>query len=85
LEAMQCGTPVITSNTSSIPEVVGDAAIMLPPSDEVSLCDAMNKVYQDGSLREKYSQLGLERSKQFSWEKCASKYAQIFNTINTNF
>jgi glycosyltransferase involved in cell wall biosynthesis len=84
LEAMQCGTPVVTSDNSSIPEVVGDSGIMLPHDDEDALCEAMNAIYLDESLREKYSQLGIERAKQFSWQRCASEYQDIFNKIALN-
>ncbi len=70
LEAMQCGVPVITSNTSSLPEVVGDAAIMVDPKSEDELCAAMLDLYQDADLRSRLSQRSLERAKLFSWQKC---------------
>ncbi len=81
LEAMQCGTPVITSNATSLPEVVGDAGIMLSPTNKDELCSAMLKVFVDSALRDKLSQLGLQRSKEFSWERCAKEYAGIFKRI----
>lgn len=68
LEAMQCGLPVITSNTSSLPEVVGDAGLMLEPDDVDGLCHAVLQLYRSASLRETMSRKSLERSKQFSWE-----------------
>lgn len=67
LEAMQCGTPVITSNNSSLPEVVGDAAIMIDPKDEDALCQAMLDVYSNESLREMLSEASIERAKLFGW------------------
>ena len=70
LEAMQCGTPVITSNTSSLTEVVGDAGIMVDPQSEAELVEAMKKLYFNEELRRDYLEKGLERAKQFSWEKC---------------
>ena len=70
LEAMQCGTPVITSNTSSLPEVVGDAGLMLDPSDEEGICQSMFDLYRDASLRAEMSRRSLERARQFSWERC---------------
>lgn len=85
LEAMQCGTPVVTADSTSLPEVVGDAGIMLNPYDEDALCEAMNKMYSDGDLRKKYSSLGLERSKKFSWQRCAEEYAEIFKIITSSF
>jgi len=71
LEAMQCGTPAITSNTTSLPEVVGDAGIMINPTDLDALCDAMLSIYKSPFLREDLSRRSLERANKFSWEKCA--------------
>lgn len=73
LEAMQCGTPVITSNTSSLPEVVGEAGIMLRPHDEDALCAAMLTLYSDGARRAELSSRALERAAQFSWQHCAQR------------
>jgi glycosyltransferase involved in cell wall biosynthesis len=70
LEAMQCGVPVITSNTSSLPEVVGDAGIMLDPHDVEGLADAFMHVISDENLRQKMIAKGLEQAKKFSWERC---------------
>lgn len=71
LEAMQCGVPVITSNTSSLPEVVGDAGIMVDPRDADALSQAMSDIYTDSALREDFCRRSLERAKMFSWERCA--------------
>lgn len=78
LEAMQCGTPVITSNTSSLPEVVGDAGIMIDPKDEDALCQAMIDIVKNNKLRTDLSKKGIERSKMFSWEKCADKTIKAY-------
>lgn len=69
LEAMQCGIPVITSNTSSLPEVVGDAGIMVAPTDSDALCQAMLDLYRSDALRQELAQRLLLRAKQFSWQK----------------
>ena len=69
LEAMSCGTPVLTSNTSSLPEVVGDAAIMIEPTDKKACIDAMKNLYFNENLRNELSKKGLEQAKKFSWEK----------------
>ncbi len=69
LEAMQCGTPVITSNTSSLPEVVDNAGIMVDPIDLDALCQALLDVYTKQDLRESMSRRSLARAKLFSWEK----------------
>ncbi|MCP2729801.1 glycosyltransferase family 4 protein [Limnofasciculus baicalensis] len=70
LEAMQCGTPVITSNTSSLPEVVGNAGIRVAPLDEDSLCHSIWEIYQNDSLRNSLSTKSIEQAAKFSWEKC---------------
>lgn len=67
---MQCGVPVITSNTSSLPEVVGDAGIMVSPVDNDSICQAILDVYRNSALRSLLRAKSLERSAQFSWERC---------------
>ncbi len=81
LEAMQCGTPVITSNISSLPEVVGNAGIIIDPTQEDDLCDALLKVINDSTLRESLSQKGIQRASQFSWEKCAEETVTVYRTV----
>ncbi len=71
LEAMQCGLPVITSNTSSLPEVVGDAGIMVEPTDVDALAGAMLRVCGDAGLRRDMREKGLARAARFSWSRCA--------------
>ena len=73
LEAMQCGCPVITSNVSSLPEVIGDAGIQIDPNNDTEMTDALEKMYFDSDFRRKCSQKGLKRAEHFSWEKCASE------------
>ena len=81
LEAMACGTPVITSNTSSLPEVVGDAGIMVDPYDIDGLVDAMYEVLTNEGLRENMIKKGLERAKMFSWEKCARETLEVYEEV----
>lgn len=71
LEAMQCGIPVITSNTSSLPEVVGDAGIQVDPNDNDALCQAMLEMYLNSDARQNMSIRSSERARLFSWEACA--------------
>ena len=71
LEAMQCGTPVVTSNTSSLPEVVGDAAITVDPTSVDELASAIGQVLSDEGLRASLSEKGLARAKEFSWSRTA--------------
>ena len=70
LEAMQCGVPVISSDTSSLPEVVGEAGIMVSPTDDDALCQGMLDIYNSDSLRETMSLKSIEQAKKFSWQKC---------------
>jgi glycosyltransferase involved in cell wall biosynthesis len=76
LEAMACGCPVICSNTSSIPEVVGDAALLIDPDNSDQLLAAMLSL-ANPVLRQKMQLLGLERAKQFSWDRMASQLAEF--------
>lgn len=69
LEAMACGTPVLVSNTTSIPEVAGQAGILVDPSDEAAIADAIMKIVTDPSLQERLIVAGLNRCKDFSWQK----------------
>jgi len=78
LEAMKCGIPVISSNTSSLPEVVGDAGIMVEPNDINSICKAILEVYNNDSIRNDLSLKSLERSKMFSWEKTVSRIIDAY-------
>lgn len=73
LEAMACGTPVITSNNSSIPEVAGNAAILVDPNRPQELAEAMKNILSDKKLYEKLRERGLKQSKKFSWKKCAEE------------
>ena len=84
LEAMSCGTPVITSNLTSIPEVTKDTAILINPSNEQELCNALLKVLNDDNFKENLSKNGLKRSLDFSWKKTAeltyNAYREIINS-----
>jgi glycosyltransferase involved in cell wall biosynthesis len=71
LEAMSCGTPVLASTASSVPEVVGDAGILLDPKDAGVWADAVERVMRDDALRTELSRKGLGRAAQFTWERCA--------------
>lgn len=71
LEAMQCGVPVITSNTSSLPEVAGNAGIMLDPTDADGLTHALLVLFQNEDIRNLMVQKSLARAQHFSWKRCA--------------
>lgn len=78
LEAMSCGTPVITSNVSSIPEVVGDGALLINPFDTDDLKGAMEKMLTDDSLRNETAEKGYQRSKDFSWDKTCLNTLKVY-------
>lgn len=78
LEAMNCGVPVISSNTSSMPEVIGQAGILLSPKDQESWVGAIKKVLSDSILRKTMIKQGLVQAKNFSWEKCARETLKIY-------
>ena len=78
LEAMSCGCPVITSNISSLPEVVGDAGIMIDPYSVDELYEAMHKVLINEIVRKDMIKKGLERSQMFSWTKTAEETLKIY-------
>ncbi len=81
LEAMACGCPVITSNTSSLPEIVDDAAIMINPYNIDELTNQMQNVLKDENLKNLMIKKGLQRSKKFSWEKCAKETLTIYKSL----
>ncbi len=73
LEAMQCGCPVITSTETSLPEIAGDAALLVNPHDTDAITNAMQELIESPELRQTLKQKGLERAKQFSWKKMAEE------------
>lgn len=81
LEAMACGVPTITSANSSLPEVVGDSAIMVDPYDIEELTWAMELVLVDDNLKRELSRRGLERAKMFSWDKCAEETLSLIKSL----
>lgn len=82
LEAMSCGVPVVCSNTSSFPEVVGEAALMVDPYNFGEIAWAMKEILSDRNLTQDLAVKGLERAKKFSWEKCAQETLEflMFNS-----
>ena len=81
LEAMACSTPVITSNTTSLPEVVGDAGIMVNPDDINELADKMYEVLTNNGLAEDMAKNGLKRAKMFNWDESAQKTMKIYEDL----
>jgi len=81
LEAMACGCPVVVSNVASLPEVCGDAAYYVDPYDVENIAEGMYKVLTDKVLRESLIKKGLERVKQFSWEKTAREILKVIESL----
>ena len=79
LEAMACGTPVITSNLSSLPEVAGDAAILINPYNTGEITEAMQAIANDSVLRSRLSSQGIAHSQQFSWEKTGKATCEVLS------
>ena len=78
LEAMACGTPVLCSDAPALPEVVGDAALTLPPTEVAAWTETLHRVLRDEGLRETLRRKGLERARQFSWEETARRTLHAF-------
>ncbi len=81
LEAMASGCPVVTSNASSLPEIVGEAGIMVNPYDTRSLIQAMRRVLTDKELRDNMVRAGLHLSRKFSWEKTAKLTMRVYKKV----
>jgi len=79
LEAMACGTPVIASNVSSLPEVVGDAGILVEPTDTEGLAEVLSQVLTDQPLREELRSKGLQRAGMFTWSRAAAETATVYD------
>lgn len=84
LEAMACGTPVIASDSSSLPEVVGDAGLTAPPDDVEGFADALRSVLTDGGLRGRLREQGLQRAAGFSWEETTRRTLEVYDRVLLN-
>lgn len=81
LEAMACGVPVVCSNASSLPEVVGDAGLMVDPHDVEGLASAMARVIADKALRARMVERGFTRAREFTWTAAAERLLEVYTTI----
>jgi glycosyltransferase involved in cell wall biosynthesis len=81
LEAMACGTPVVTSNSSSLPEVVGDAALTVDPYDVWAIAAAMETILANPALAADLRQRGLARASEFSWERMAQETIDVYKRV----
>ena len=78
LEAMACGTPVVTSNVASLPEVAGDAALLVPPDDETQLTESMRRAWGDASWRKEAVARGRSQAARFVWERTARETIKTY-------
>lgn len=81
LEAMACGCPVVTTNTGCSPEVAGDAAILVDPYDPGDIAEGIRRVLGDEEIRNRLVEKGLQRAKEFSWEKCARETLRLLESL----
>jgi alpha-1,3-rhamnosyl/mannosyltransferase len=81
LEAMASGTPVVVSDCSSLPEVVGDAGLQLSPYDEPAIRAAMLRLIEDSPLRESLAAHGVARARGFSWARCAAITRDVYDLV----
>jgi glycosyltransferase involved in cell wall biosynthesis len=79
LEAMACATPVVTTTGGSLPEVAGDAAVLVDPGDDAALAAAIAKLATDPAARQDAAARGLARAAAFTWERCASETAAAYS------
>lgn len=84
LESMACGTPVVTANVSSLPEVAGDAALLIDPYDMPALTNAIRQLVTDDALRRTLIQRGYEQVKQFTWAKAARQLRAVYERVLTD-
>lgn len=82
LEAMACGVPVLVCNSASMPEVVGNAGILVKPDTE-KMVDALNKLVENKKLRTRLSKKGLKMAKEFTWKKCAEDTVKIYESLTS--
>ncbi len=78
---MACGTPVLTSNVSSLPEVAGDAAVLVPPTDVDAIAEGLARLLEDGALRADLAERGARRAAEFSWERCARETLAVYEAV----
>ena len=84
LEAMQCGCPVICSDSSSMPEVGGSAAIYFSPKNHIDFKNKINHLLKNNKLREKMINNGYKQAKKFSWKKCANETIALYTKVINN-
>jgi glycosyltransferase involved in cell wall biosynthesis len=82
VEAMACGTPVVTSTGGSLPEIAGDAALIVDPLDVSGIAAAIRRIASEPALASDMVTRGLARARQFTWEHAAQEHARIYAELN---
>jgi glycosyltransferase involved in cell wall biosynthesis len=82
LEAMGCGTPVLCSNASSLPEVAGDGGILLPPGDSAAWAEAITRLTEGPALRSELRERGFQQSSRFRWEETARRTWEVYSAVH---
>ena len=82
MEAMACGTPVLSARRASLPEILGDAALLVEPESVEDICSGMERLAEDASLRTELSKKGMERAGAFTWEKSALILREIYKELS---
>jgi glycosyltransferase involved in cell wall biosynthesis len=81
LEALACGTPVVCSNVTALPEVVGDAALLVPPDDDAGVAAAVRSVLDDAALERRLRLAAIQRAQGFSWQRTADAVAAVYERV----
>lgn len=81
LEAMACGTPVLTSNTASLPEAVGNAAVLVNPHKTTAIAKGMEMLLTDSKLRNMLRKRGFRRAREMSWDASAERLYQVYQAL----
>jgi glycosyltransferase involved in cell wall biosynthesis len=81
LEAMACGAPVVSSNSSSLPEVVGEAGLLFEPTDTATMTQALRRVLGDEELRAELKQRSLQQAQKFSWARAAEEHIAVYQSL----
>ena len=83
LEAMACGTPVVTSNLSALPEVAGEAGMLVDPYDSHAISQALAELLESQPRREELSRRGLERARRFTWHQVAEQTLRVYEEVRS--
>ncbi len=81
LEAMAAGVPILTSNRSALPEVAGDAALLVDPEDTAAIAAGLRQLTENNEIRQELARRGLERAREFTWDKAVSQTWDVYREL----